>query len=272
MTLRSEPTTHENPPALEEPVSIEVVRDLLEALLEPLEYPSEKPPHSLPNKSPVPMDATTDADDNTIIINDEANEENDCIMLPAASDGDCVMQITITEGTCDFRVPPTLNNITATDDNRVAPSSSDGNSAIEGMDVDLVESQNSTQRTRVKKADKELACKPLLSKHSILKLLADAVLSYSPIIKYIVEFNYKAGCSPHVNEGCSVLAFMFDKLLPVTDNLSDRDTSMMCKVLLAAIASANHCADARSILVTEVKSALNRALLMPECAEKHIQV
>lgn len=68
------------------------------------------------------------------------------------------------------------------------------------------------------------------------------------------------------------MAFIFDKLLPITENLSDRDVSNMCRMLIAAIASCNHSADAQAALVSEVKAALIRALLMPESSDKHSQV
>lgn len=73
-------------------------------------------------------------------------------------------------------------------------------------------------------------------------------------------------------QDCSALGFIFDKLLPVTENLSDRDVSNMCRMLIAAISSCNHSADAQAALVTEVKAALIRALLMPESSDKHSQV
>lgn len=47
---------------------------------------------------------------------------------------------------------------------------------------------------------------------------------------------------------------------------------MMVRMLIAAIASCNHSPDAQSVLVTEIKSALNRALVMPEGSDKHSQI
>lgn len=122
------------------------------------------------------------------------------------------------------------------------------------------------------KVELELIRRPMLAKHCILKILADAVVSYGAVAKLITEFTFKVGCNEIILEDCTALAFMFDKLLPVTENLSDRDCSMMCRVLIAAISSCNHCPDAQSTLVNEVKSALFRALLMPESFEKHTQV
>lgn len=73
-------------------------------------------------------------------------------------------------------------------------------------------------------------------------------------------------------QDCSALALIFDKLLPINENLSDRDVSNMCRMLIAAIASCNHSADAQAALVSEVKAALIRALLLPESSDKHSQV
>lgn len=118
----------------------------------------------------------------------------------------------------------------------------------------------------------ELALIPLLGKHAIIKMLADAVVSYGPAAKLITEFTYKATTSDAITEDCSALAFIFDKLLPLNENLSDRDVSNMCRMLIAALASCNHSNDAQTALVSEVKAALIRALLMPESLEKHNQV
>lgn len=125
--------------------------------------------------------------------------------------------------------------------------------------------------TNNKNLSDEEAKKPLLLKPALLKLLAEAVRSYGAIAKIITEFTYKAGQSELITEDCSALAFMLDKLLPVNEN-SDPDCSMMARMLLAAIASCNHSPDAQSILVTELKNALQRALSMPESTEKHSQI
>lgn len=118
----------------------------------------------------------------------------------------------------------------------------------------------------------ELALKPLLGKHAIIKMLADAVVSYGPTAKLITEFMYKANTTDVINEDCSALAFIFDKLLPINENLSDRDVSNMCRMMIAALASCNHSNEAQTALVSEVKAALIRALLMPESTDKHNQV
>lgn len=116
------------------------------------------------------------------------------------------------------------------------------------------------------------AKKPLLLKPALLKLLAEAVKSYSAIAKIITDFQYKADQSEMITEDCSALAFMLDKLLPINENVSDPECSMMTRMLLASIASCNHSPDAQSTLVRELKEALGRALTMPETAEKHTQI
>lgn len=144
--------------------------------------------------------------------------------------------------------------------------------------MDNPESSNSSRAdlnstfTIKENVEQELAAKPLLTKHAIIKILADAVVSYGAVAKLITDFTYKAGTSDTLMEDCSALAFVFDKLLPITENLSDRDVSSMCRMLIAAIASCNHSAEAQLALVSEVKAALIRALLMPESADKHSQV
>lgn len=73
-------------------------------------------------------------------------------------------------------------------------------------------------------------------------------------------------------QDCSALAFLLDKLLPVNETPPDPECSMMVRMLVAAIASCNHSPDAQSVLVSEIKSALSRALIMPESADKHAQI
>ncbi|KAJ8983063.1 hypothetical protein NQ317_007105 [Molorchus minor] len=114
--------------------------------------------------------------------------------------------------------------------------------------------------------------KPMLPKSVILKILADAVVSFGPIAKLITEYKYKAESSDLITEDTSALAFIFDKILPATENISDSDCSTMCRMLIAALASSNHSPEAQITLVSEVKVALTRALYLPESSEKHNQV
>lgn len=69
-----------------------------------------------------------------------------------------------------------------------------------------------------------------------------------------------------------MLAFVLDHLLHANDNVGDRDCPALSRVFIASIASCNHSPEAQSTLVSEVKSALQRALALPECSEKHTRV
>ncbi|XP_068082120.1 E3 ubiquitin-protein ligase HUWE1 [Anabrus simplex] len=114
--------------------------------------------------------------------------------------------------------------------------------------------------------------RPLLPKSAILKILAEAVRSYSGIAKLITEFSYTAGQSEMVTEDCSALAFLLDRLLPTNENLYDRECQSMARMLIASIASCNHSPDAQTALVCEVKAALLRSLAMGESSEKHTRI
>lgn len=142
----------------------------------------------------------------------------------------------------------------------------------EGSDSPNRNTLNTTFTIKETTVEHELALKPLLGKHAIIKMLADAVVSYGPAAKLITEFTYKASATDVISEDCSALAFIFDKLLPINENLSDRDVSNMCRMMIAALASCNHSNEAQTALVSEVKAALIRALLMPESSDKHNQV
>ncbi|KAJ8914753.1 hypothetical protein NQ315_013256 [Exocentrus adspersus] len=151
------------------------------------------------------------------------------------------------------------NQIITVDDEEPAPSTSAQTSNQEN------ESSSENKKSPTTK-------KPMLPKSVILKILADAVVSFGPIAKLITEYKYKAGCSDIITEDTSALAFIFDKILPSTENISDSDCSTMCRMLIAALASSNHSPEAQITLVSEVKVALTRALYLPESSEKHNQV
>lgn len=113
------------------------------------------------------------------------------------------------------------------------------------------------------------AARPILAKHCILKILADAAVSYAGVAKLITDYIYKAKGDDVIPEDCTCLAFLFDKILPMVEGMSDRDCSVMCRNLISGIASCNHAPDAQATLVAEVKAALIRALMLPESTEKH---
>ncbi len=68
------------------------------------------------------------------------------------------------------------------------------------------------------------------------------------------------------------MAFIMDQLLPQCQESGDKDCSALARVLLASLASCNHSPEAQTTLVTELKGALQRALMLPESADKHARV
>ncbi|XP_020278772.1 E3 ubiquitin-protein ligase HUWE1 isoform X2 [Pseudomyrmex gracilis] len=123
------------------------------------------------------------------------------------------------------------------------------------------------------KVEPEEAKKPILTKSAILKILAEAVRSYGAVASLITEHTYRAGQSEMVTEDTTALAFLLDKLLPMSpENSGDRTCSSMARMLIAAIASCTHSPDVQTTLVTEVKAALTRTLALPESSEKHAQL
>ena len=123
------------------------------------------------------------------------------------------------------------------------------------------------------KVEPEETEKPLLTKSAILKILAESVRSYSAVASLITEHVYRGGQSEMVPEYTTALAFLLDKLLPMSpENSTDKQCSSMARMLIAAIASCNHSPDVQTTLVTEVKAALTRTLALPESTEKHAQL
>ncbi|XP_072752701.1 E3 ubiquitin-protein ligase HUWE1 isoform X5 [Anoplolepis gracilipes] len=123
------------------------------------------------------------------------------------------------------------------------------------------------------KVEPEEAKKPILTKSAILKILAEAVRSYGAVASLITEHTYRGGQSEMVSEDTTALAFLLDKLLPMSpENSGDRTCSSMARMLIAAIASCNHSPEVQTTLVTEVKAALTRTLALPESSEKHAQL
>lgn len=69
-----------------------------------------------------------------------------------------------------------------------------------------------------------------------------------------------------------MLSFLLDHLLPSCQEIGDKDTPELCRVLIASVAACNHSPDAQMVLTVEIKSALQRAMALPESAEKHSRV
>ena len=111
--------------------------------------------------------------------------------------------------------------------------------------------------------------KPLISKSSICRLLAELVKSYGNCAKQITDHVYEAGTSELIKEDTTALAHLLDELLICK---YDKDSAQHVKTLIAALASCNHYPDAQTALVSEMKSGLTRALLWPEGSLKHMRI
>ncbi|XP_022915522.2 E3 ubiquitin-protein ligase HUWE1 isoform X2 [Onthophagus taurus] len=182
----------------------------------------------------------------------------------------------------DSRQPPNAQNKSSTRESMSQRATLLLNSNAGNSDVLNIDGPEEFPRVRLFHAASEMNLDPknteslrsrqILAKHNILKILADAVVSYAGVAKIITEYSYKAKSGEHVTEECTCLAFLFDKILPIVEEVSDRDCSIMCKNLISGIASCNHSPDAQSALVTEVKAALIRALLLTESTEKHKRI
>lgn len=120
------------------------------------------------------------------------------------------------------------------------------------------------------KADND---KPLLPKSTILKSLAEAVRSFQSVGVIIVNYVYQPDKKTLIQKDAqTALAFILDHLLPVTEANSDRECSAAARMLIAALSSAIDSKITQYTVVSEVKSAINRALEWPEIAEKHQQL
>ena len=117
--------------------------------------------------------------------------------------------------------------------------------------------------------DENLKKKPLISKSSICRLLAELVKSYGNCAKQITDHVYETGSSEMIKEDTSALAFLLDELLICK---YDKDSAQHVKTLIAALASCNHYPDAQTALVSEMKSGLARALIWPEGNIKHMRI
>lgn len=69
-----------------------------------------------------------------------------------------------------------------------------------------------------------------------------------------------------------MLSFIFDNLLPTTQQVGDKDTAALCRVLVASLAACNHSPETQLHLATEIKTALQRALILREISEKQSRI
>lgn len=113
--------------------------------------------------------------------------------------------------------------------------------------------------------------KPLLSKLTILKALAEAVRSYQSVGVIIAEYTYQPQPNTLIRKTQPALAFILDNLLPSTEQNPDRECSSGARMLIAALSAADS-QITQFTVVTEVRAAILRALSWPEIPEKHAQL
>lgn len=112
-----------------------------------------------------------------------------------------------------------------------------------------------------------------LMNHSVvLRLLAELTRSYSVVPKIISEHTYMPGTNDVITEETPALAFILDHILPTTQTHGDKDGPALARVFLAALAACNHCVEAQTAIVTEVKASLARAASMSESNDKHTRI
>lgn len=114
--------------------------------------------------------------------------------------------------------------------------------------------------------------KQLIPKYAICQLLAESVHSYSFPCKIIAEYTFFKQNTPWLQEDCSALAFLLDKMLSTSENTQEKDCSSAVRDLISAMAGCNHIPEAQAIVISEVKAALQRALSMRESPEKHSRI
>merc|ERR1712038_1102016 len=68
---------------------------------------------------------------------------------------------------------------------------------------------------------------------------------------------YEAGFSVLIKEDTSALSYLLDELFL---NYACKDNSRSIETLVAALASRNHCPEAQTTLIAEIKNALQRVL------------
>ena len=73
-------------------------------------------------------------------------------------------------------------------------------------------------------------------------------------------------------QDCTVLAYLLDNLLPPCQDSGDKDCPALARVVVTSLAACNHSPEAQMTLVAELKSAIQRALVLPESSEKHSKV
>jgi E3 ubiquitin-protein ligase HUWE1 len=115
---------------------------------------------------------------------------------------------------------------------------------------------------------------PLMSKAAILRLLSELVESYPSCAKLIAESSRKVKVHGKPAKDMTVLAFIFDYLLPASSNASGKvpPIAKLSKTFIQCLAVSHPSPEIISLLVTEFKHALTRALSLPESTSKHNRI
>ncbi len=115
---------------------------------------------------------------------------------------------------------------------------------------------------------------PLMSKAAILRLLSELVETYSSCAKLIAESSRKVKVRGKPAKDMTVLAFVFDHLLPASSNSSGKvpPIAKLSKTFIQCLAVSHPSPDIVALLVTEFKHALMRALSLPESTFKHNRI
>ena len=150
----------------------------------------------------------------------------------------------------------------------VIRNSSSGDLQVAPKDT-VIQSNASQEKEKATEEEPSKKKQPLLSKSAVCRLLAELVKSYGSCAKLITEHVYETGISDNVKEDSSALAYLLDELLV---SKSDKDLGPLIKTLVAALASCNQHSDAQATLVSEVKTALSRALAWQESSQKHVKI
>ncbi|CAF4058439.1 unnamed protein product, partial [Adineta steineri] len=113
--------------------------------------------------------------------------------------------------------------------------------------------------------------KRLLSKSTVLRILAELIRSYANVAKLVSTKTFLL----QENQTCSALSYILDCLLPGTNNQQldyDKDIPALCRLFLVAMAACDHCLESQMNLVNEVKMSLNKISILPECDDKHVRL
>ena len=152
-----------------------------------------------------------------------------------------------------------------------------GSSRMAGSLSAPTESSSPTdeQDTTAEASKNERWCdQPLMSKAAILRLLSELVETYPFCAKLISESSRKVQVSGQPAKEMTVLSFIFDYLLPSSYTASGKvpPIAKLAKTFIQSLAVTHPYSDSISLLVTEFKQALNRALSLPESASKHNRI